>query len=133
MAIFTILFFKVHDHGSSVHFLKSLISFLLKIIYFHYLHFKCYPLFHSHHPKNPYLIPPPPASMSMCLTHLPTPTSPPSHSPTLGHLAFMRSRPCSPTDAQQVQYMAAIYRVGAVGPSMCNPWFVVYNLGATVG
>jgi hypothetical protein len=36
-------------------------------------------------------ISPPPASMRVC-AHPPTPASPPSHSPTLGHLAFKEPR-----------------------------------------
>ena len=35
------------------------------------------------------------------LTHLPTPTSLPLHSPTLGHQAFMGPRASSPVDARQ--------------------------------
>jgi hypothetical protein len=42
-------------------------------------------------PETPYPIPPPPASMRVC-PHPPTPASPPSYSPTLGHQGFSGPR-----------------------------------------
>jgi hypothetical protein len=79
---------------------------------------------------SPFPIPPrSPLSHSLLLllwectsTHLSTPASLPSHSPTLGHWAFTKGlfshwclkRPSSVT-----------HKAGAVGPSMYMPWLVV--------
>jgi hypothetical protein len=68
--------------------------------YFLYLHFKWYPLYQPPLPST-YPITPSPASWGCYLTHPPTPTSPPWHSPTLGHWAFIGPRAAPPIDAQQ--------------------------------
>jgi len=51
-------------------------------------------------PQTPYPIPPPPASMRV-LSHPPTPTSLPWHSPILGHQVFPGPRASPPIGAHQ--------------------------------
>jgi hypothetical protein len=68
--------------------------FFLKIIYFLYLHLKCYHL--SSSPPSP-----PIPSLLRMLTNPSTPTSLSCHSPTLGHQAFTRPRSSPLTDVSQ--------------------------------
>jgi hypothetical protein len=65
--------------------------------YFHYLHFKYYPIsWFSLQKKHP---PPIPSPLPL-ITNPPTPTFWPWHSPTLGHTAFIGQRASPPTDIQ---------------------------------
>jgi hypothetical protein len=91
--------FRVWDLiGNTLAIALSCFVFLFFIGYFLYLHFKCYPL-----SQFPLWKPPIPSSsmrMYPCFyegvplpTLPPTPTSPPWHSPTLGHWAFTGPRP----------------------------------------
>ena len=67
-----------------------------------YLHFKCYTLSWFPFWNPPYLILPSPGSMRVLpLPPIPTPTSPPWHSPTLGNQAFTEPKVSPPIDDRQ--------------------------------
>jgi hypothetical protein len=74
---------------------KTVFFFLFFIIYFLYLHFKCYPLSLFSLPK------PPIASPYSLITNPSSPVFWPWHSPTLGHLAFTGPRASPPIDGRQ--------------------------------
>jgi hypothetical protein len=89
--------------------------FFFKNGYFIYLHFKCYPL-----SRFPLRKPPIPSSLSLVLwgcflTHLPTPTSLPCHSPTLWHQAFTVPEASPPIDVPQGHPLLHM----GLGPSSC--------------
>lgn len=65
-----------------------------------------------------------------CSQSLPsTPTSTHWHYPTLEKWVFIGPRSSSPIDARQM-LSSATYTAGAMGPSICTLWLVVWSLGA---
>jgi hypothetical protein len=74
-------------------------------------------------PQEP-LIPPPLLLLWGCApTHPPTPTSPPSHSPTLGRGAFLGPRASSPIDAGPGHPLLHIWLEPWVPPCVLFGWW----------
>ena len=91
---------KLKQIGIFKSFNKQNLKFLIKkneSVYLH-SHILCYPLSQFPLQKYPYPITPLSASMRVLPHHLPIPTSPLWHSPTLGHQAFTGPRISLPTD-----------------------------------
>jgi hypothetical protein len=66
-------------------------------------------------------------------THLPTPASPPSHSPILGHWAFTGLRTSSPTDARQRHPLLHMWLEPRVPPCVIlGWWFRLWDLWLVV-
>jgi hypothetical protein len=102
---------------------STMIFFFIIIIYFLYLHFKCYTFSWYLLQKNPIPPSPPPPCSPTYPLWLPGPSIPlhwviePSQDQGLSH--WWPTRPYSAT-----------YTNGAVGPSMCTLLLVVQSLGA---
>jgi hypothetical protein len=87
-----------------------------------YLHFKCYPL--TQFPLwNPLPHPLPLLLWGCSPSHLPTPTSSPCYSPTLGHRAFTGPRASPPIDVWQGHPLLHMQLESWVPPCILFGWW----------
>jgi hypothetical protein len=111
------------SHHHSLHWYSPHDCDVFFIGYFIYLHFKSYPL--SWSPPQKTLIPSPLLLLlwGCAPTYPPTLSSLPSHSPTLGHQAFMRPRASSSIDARQGHPLLHIRLESWVPPCVLLCWW----------